>query len=82
MDMPPQEKMALEARVLFAAVNLATLIAYIAIWHMRLSGLILLTGLYIFSIIYNFAMGIGNYWGYIPGAIIIIICLLYAKKMK
>ena len=41
-----------------------------------------LIAIFAISVIYNFIMGIGYYWGYIPGAVIILICLLYIKKMS
>ncbi|MGD9109128.1 MAG: hypothetical protein PVI75_08235 [Gammaproteobacteria bacterium] len=68
--------------IILAITNLAALAAFIGIWQMKRWGLILMIAMYIISIIYNFMMNIGNYWGYIPGAIIIIICLFYFKKMR
>jgi len=66
---------------ILAIINLISLIAFIGIWRMKRWGLITLIATFAISIIYNFIMGIGYYWGYIPGVIIIIICLLYVKKM-
>lgn len=68
--------------IILAATNLAALAAFIGIWQMKRWGLILMIAIYIIGIIYNFVMNISNYWGYIPVAIIIIICLLYMKKMR
>jgi len=67
---------------ILAVINLISLIAFIGIWRMKRWGLITLIATFAISIIYNFIMGIGYYWGYIPGAIIIIICLLYVKRMS
>jgi hypothetical protein len=65
-----------------AIINLAALIAFIGLWRMKRWGLILLIATYIISMLYNFFMGITFYWGYIPGALMIIICLMYIKKMR
>ena len=67
--------------IILAAINMISLISFIGIWRMKIWGLIMLIFIYLFGMIYSFSMEIGYYWGHIPGAIIIIICLFYAKKM-
>ncbi len=67
---------------ILAIINIASLVAFIGLWRMKRWGLILLIATYVISMLYNFIMGIAFYWGYIPGAIMIIICILYIKKMR
>jgi len=63
-------------------INLAMLIAYYGIWKMKFWGVILYGISFLIDIFYTIFLGVEMWWMYIPGIVILAICLFYYRHLS
>lgn len=72
----------LEYFIIFLVAHIAFLLSFVGIWNMRYWGLLLYTATFIFVAVYHYTLKIHSPITYIPGAIVVLVCVFYQKRLS